>query len=168
SFMYPPKYKHLKHLNKRWVGKFVKWLEGNVRNRRITVFTSVIVAIILSIIGIYQIRISGSLLEDMPQDASFFDDIKFYEEEFDGILPVEIMVDTKRKNGVMNLSTLRRMDELETLIKEIPELSVPISVTSLVKYSKQAYYNGNPNYYQLPNNQERAFIQIGRASCRER
>jgi len=158
SFMYPPKYKHLKHLNKRWIGKFVKWMEGTVRHRRITVFTIVIIAIIMSIIGIYQIRISGSLLEDMPQDASFFDDIKFYEKEFDGILPVEIMVDTKRKNGVMNLSTLRRMDELETLIKEVPELSAPISVTSLVKYSKQAYYNGNPNYYQLPNNQERAFI----------
>ena len=158
SFMYPPKYKHLKHLNKRWVGKFVKWIEGTLRRRRITVFTSVLVAIILSIIGIYQIRISGSLLEDMPQDASFFDDIKFYEEEFDGILPVEIMVDTKRKNGVMNLSTLRRMDELETLVEEVPELSAPISVTNLVKYSKQAYYNGNPNYYQLPNNQEKAFI----------
>lgn len=158
SFMYPPKYKHLKHLNKRWVGKFVKWMENTVRHHRITVFISVLAAIILSIIGIYQIRISGSLLEDMPQGASFFNDIKFFEEEFDGILPVEIMVDTQRKNGVMNLSTLRRMDELETLIKEIPELSAPISVTNLVKYSKQAYYNGNPNYYQLPNNQEKAFI----------
>ena len=158
SFMYPPKTKHLKHLNKKWVGKFVNWMEDTVRHRRITVFVSVIIAIILSIIGIYQIRISGSLLEDMPQDAAFFDDIKFFEDEFDGILPVEIMVDTQRKNGVMNLSTLRRMDELETLIEEVPELSAPISVTNLVKYSKQAYYNGNPNYYQLPNNQEKAFI----------
>jgi predicted RND superfamily exporter protein len=50
------------------------------------------------------------------------------------------------------------MDELETLIEEIPELSAPLSVTNLVKYSKQAYYNGNPNYYQLPSNQEKAFI----------
>lgn len=158
SFMYPPKTKHLKHLNKKWVAKFVKWMEATVRHHRITVYISVVVAIILSIIGIYQIRISGSLLEDMPQDAAFFDDIKFFEDEFDGILPVEIMVDTKRKNGVMNLSTLRRMDELETLIEEIPELSAPLSVTNLVKYSKQAYYNGNPNYYQLPSNQEKAFI----------
>src|SRR5690606_40771723 len=107
---------------------------------------------------IYQIRISGMLIEVMTQDAAFFDDIKFFEDEFDGILPVEIMVDTQRKNGVMNLSTLRRMDELETLIEEVPELSAPISVTNIVKYSKQAYYNGNPNYYQLPSNQEKAFI----------
>ena len=133
-------------------------MENSVRNHRIAVFIISLIALIGSIIGIYQIRISGSLIEDMPQDAAFFDDIRFFEKEFDGILPVEIMVDTKRKNGVLKLTTLRRMEELETLIKEIPELSDPISVTNLVKYSKQAYYNGNPNYYQLPNNQENTFI----------
>lgn len=31
-------------------------------------------------------------------------------------------------------------------------------MVSLVKYSKQAYYNDNPEYYQLPNGQERTFI----------
>ncbi|MCM5662581.1 efflux RND transporter permease subunit [Galbibacter mesophilus] len=158
SFMPLPKTKHLKHLNTRWINTFVSWMENSVRNHRIAVFIVSLIALIGSIIGIYQIRISGSLIEDMPQSAAFFDDIRFFEKEFDGILPVEIMVDTKRKNGVMKLSTLRRMDELEELIREIPELSDPISVTNLVKYSKQAYYNGNPNYFQLPNNQENTFI----------
>jgi len=158
SFMPLPKTKHLKHLNTKWINTFVGWMENSVRNHRIAVFIISLIALIGSIIGIYQIRISGSLIEDMPQDAAFFDDIRFFEKEFDGILPVEIMVDTKRKNGVLKLTTLRRMEELETLIKEIPELSDPISVTNLVKYSKQAYYNGNPNYYQLPNNQENTFI----------
>jgi len=68
------------------------------------------------------------------------------------------MVDTKRKKGVMKLSTLRRMDQLEELIIETPELSKPISVVDLAKYSKQAYYNGNPKYYQLPTSQENSFI----------
>jgi predicted RND superfamily exporter protein len=67
-------------------------------------------------------------------------------------------VDTKRKKGVMKLSTLRRMDQHEELIIETPELSRPISVVDLAKYSKQAYYNGNPKYYQLPTSQENNFI----------
>lgn len=58
----------------------------------------------------------------------------------------------------MKLSTLKRMDELEELIIETPELSRPISVVDLAKYSKQAYYNGNPKYYQLPTSQENSFI----------
>jgi hypothetical protein len=50
----------------------------------------------------------------------------------------------------MKLSTLKKMDELQKTIEEIPELSKPISILNLVKYSKQAYYNGNPEYYDLP------------------
>jgi len=50
------------------------------------------------------------------------------------------------------------MNKLEEEIDEIPELSKPISVLSLIKYSKQTFYNGNPKYYQLPTEQEKNFI----------
>ncbi|MFI2742072.1 RND family transporter [Zhouia sp. PK063] len=158
SFMPLPKTKHLKHLNTKWIVTFVSWMEKTVKHNRITIFVVAIGLLALSIVGIYQMRVSGSLIEDMPKSAPFVKDIRFFEKEFDGVLPIEIMVDTKRKNGVMNLSNLRRMEDLEDEIRDIPELSSPISVTNLVKYAKQAYYNGNPKYYQLPTNQEKAFI----------
>ena len=158
SYMPLPKTKHLKHLKKSWINGFVNWMENTVKKHRISVYIVSLTALIASIIGIYQIRISGSLIEDMPKKTTFFKDIRFFEKEFDGIMPLEIMIDTKRRNGVLKLSTLRRMDEVEELIRETPEFSSPISITNLVKYSKQAYYNGNPNYYQLPNNQENTFI----------
>ena len=158
SFMPPPKDRHLEHLNKKWIGGFVDWIEHMVKYKKITIYVTTLVLLILSFIGIYQIKISGSLIEDMPQKTEFFNDIRFYEEEFNGILPLEIMVDTKRKKGVMKLSTLKRMNELQELIDETSELSKPISVVDLVKYSKQAYYNGNPKFYQIPTNQENSFI----------
>ena len=153
-----PKERHLEHLNKRWIGGFVDWMERMVRQKRIAIYTTSVLLLVASIIGIYQIRISGSLIEDMPQDSEFVNDIRFFEDEFNGIMPLEIMIDTKRKKGVMKLSTLKRMEELEDLIIETPELSKPISVVNLVKYSKQAYYNGNPKFYQLPTSQENSFI----------
>jgi len=158
SFMPYPKDRHLEHLNKRWIGGFVNWMERMVRQKRIAIYITSLVLLVVSIIGIYQIKISGSLIEDMPQESDFVNDIRFFEEEFNGIMPLEILVDTKRKKGVMKLSTLKRMDALEDLIIEIPELSKPISVVSLVKYSKQAYYNGNTKFYQLPTSQENSFI----------
>lgn len=158
TFLPFPKERHLEHLNKRWIGAFVNWIEKMVRQRKVTIFICSLVLLVVSIIGIYQMKISGSLIEDMPQDEPFFHDIRFFESEFNGIMPLEIMIDTKRKKGVMKLSTLKRMNELEELIDETPELSRPISVVSLVKYSKQAYYNGNPKYYQLPTGQENTFI----------
>jgi len=158
TFLPYPKDRHLEHLNKRWIGGFVNWMERMVRRKRITIYTSSLMLLVLSIIGIYQIKISGSLIEDMPQKSAFFSDIRFFEQEFNGILPLEILIDTKRKKGVMKLNTLKRMSKLEDLIIETPELSKPVSVVGLVKYSKQAYYNGNPKYYQLPTSQENSFI----------
>ena len=158
SFMPYPKDRHLEHLNKRWIGGFVNWMERMVRQKRITIYITSVILLVVSIIGIYQIKTSGSLIEDMPQESEFVNDIRFFENEFNGIMPLEIMIDTKRKKGVMKLSTLKRMDQLEDLILETPELSKPISVVGLVKYSKQAYYNGNTKYYQLPTSQENSFI----------
>lgn len=158
SYLKPPKDRHLKHLTKRWIGGLVDWMEKMVRHHRIAIYISSVVLLAASIIGIYTIKISGSILEDMPKNTSFYKDVKFFESEFDGVMPLEILIDTKRPKGVMKLSTLKRMDELESFIQEIPELSKPLSVNRLVKYSKQAYYNGNPKYYQLPTSQERNFI----------
>ncbi len=158
SYMSVPKDKHLKHLNRKWVNGFVDWMENMVRKRRIAIYIVSILLLCLSIIGMYNIKISGSLIEDMPKKAEFFKDIRFFEKEYEGIMPLEILIDTKRKKGVMKLATLKRMDELQNYIEEIPEFARPLSVVNLVKFSKQAYYNGNPEYYQLPNSQERTFI----------
>ena len=158
SFLPKPKTKHLKHLEKKWIEYIVNWMENTVRHRRLMIYISTVVLIIASIIGVYKIKVSGNLIEDMPKGEPFFKDILFFEDEFGGIMPLEIVIDTKQKKGVMKLSTLKRMEQLNEIIDEIPELSPSISVLNLVKYSKQAYYNGNPKYYQLPTNQERNFI----------
>ena len=158
SFLSLPKTRHLKHLNQRWIDGFVNWMERIVRERRITVYIVSLVLLVTSIIGIYQIEISGSPIEDMPKNAEFFEDIRFFEKEFDGIMPVEIVVDTKRPKGVLKPANLKRIDQLSEVIAEIPELSKPLSVVNLVKYSKQAFYNGIPKYYQLPTTQENNFI----------
>jgi len=158
SFMPLPKKKHLNHLEKRWIENVVDWMEKTVKNKRITIYFATVTVIILGIIGMYMIRVSGSLIEDMPKSLPFYKDIKFFEKEFGGIMPLEILIDTKKEKGVMKLSTLKKMEKLNEAIETFPELSKPISVTNIVKYSKQAYYKGNPKYYQLPTNQEQSYI----------
>lgn len=158
SFMPLPKAKHLNHLKNKSIDRFVKWMENKVRHKRISTYMITLFALITSIIGMYQIEISGSILEDMPKKQSFFKDILFFDREFEGIVPLEILIDTQRKDGAMKLSTLKRMERLSKLIDEIPELSPSLSVVNALKYAKQAYYNGNPKYYQLPSAQENRFI----------
>jgi predicted RND superfamily exporter protein len=158
SYIPAPKDRHIEHLDRGYVKSFMDWILRNVKESRFSIYVVAVSLLVISIIGIYKMRISGSIIEDMPKKAPFFQDILFFEKEFDGVMPLEIMIDTKHKKGVMKLSTLKRMEELETAIDEIPELSKPISIVNLVKYSKQAYYNGSPEYYELPTSQEQAFI----------
>ena len=158
SFLPIPKTKHLKHLDRKWMGYIVDWMEKMVRQHRFAIYVTTVILITASIIGIYQMKIAGSLIDDMPKDKEFYSDIKFFEEEFGGIMPLEILIDTKEPKGVMQLRTLKKIERLNETIDEIPELSKSLSITNLVKYSKQAYYNGIPKYYQLPTNQDKNFI----------
>lgn len=158
SYMPMPKEKHLAHLGKNYMAAFINWIENTIRHHRVAVFSTAIGILVLGIIGIYQIKVSGSIIEDMPKKAPFFKDIVFYEKEFDGVMPLEIVIDTKRPKGALKSVTLKRIEELQETIIEIPELSKPVSIVNLVKYSKQAYYNGNPEFYELPTKQEEAFI----------
>ena len=158
SFMNLPSRKHLQHLNNSFINRFVKWMEDKVRYKRINVFIISILSLIFGIIGICQINISGSIIEDMPKKSAFFKDILFFDEEFNGIVPIEVIIDTKRKGGASRLSTLKRIDKLEKYIRETPELSPALSMVGGMKFIKQAYYNGNPNYFKLPSSQENSFI----------
>ena len=160
SFMPLPKEKHLKHLNNIWLNNFVYFLSLTVKKYRIQVFITSILCLCISIIGVYKIKLSGNMIEDMPKNSEFVKDIKFFEKEFKGILPIEIMIDSKRKNGITRLATLKRMNDLNEHILKIPELSKPLSIVNLSKYIKQSFYNGNPNYFQLPSDQGKHFYII--------
>lgn len=158
SFMPVPKERHLYHLTKNYLSSILNWVEKIVRYKRNTIYLIYGLLLIFSVIGVSQMKVSGSLIGEMPKSASFFKDILFFEKEFNGVQPLEIMINTGRKKGVMKASMMRKMDELQKTIDSIPELSKPVSVVNLVKYSKQAFYNGNPEYYELPTSQEQAFI----------
>ncbi len=158
SFMHIPKKKHLKHLKNKSIMFFVSWMENKVRYKRINVYIISLLGLVLGIIGIYQIQISGSMIEDMPHSAPFYKDIQFFDTTFNGIVPLEILIDTQRENGLIKPATLQRMNKLQESIAEIPELAPPLSVVNLVKFAKQAYYNGNPNYFSIPTSQENSFI----------
>ncbi|MDD3004890.1 MMPL family transporter [Flavobacterium sp.] len=158
SYIPAPIERHLEHLDRGSVRRFMDWILRNVKSNRTKIYIVVSILALISLGGVLQMRITGSIIEDMPKKTEFFSDILFFENEFDGIMPLEIVIDTKRKKGVMKLTTLEKMERFETEIQKIEGLSKPLSVVNLVKYAKQAYYNGNPDFYELPTRQEQSFI----------
>ena len=158
SYMSVPNKQHLEHLNQPWIYKLIEAMKMTVKERKKWVYIITIAVLILSIVGIFQIKITGSRIEDLPKKTEFYEDIMFFEDNFNGILPLEIVVDTKSEKGVLRNANLRRINRLGDSLMTQESLSPPFSIVNLVKYLKQAYYKGLPKYYDLPSNQERNFI----------
>ncbi len=157
SFMPLPKEKHLYHLSKNYISSLLDWVERIIKTKRSRVYWIYGLLLVFSVIGVSKMKVSGSLIGEMPKNASFFKDILFYEKEFHGVMPLEIMIHSE-KGKIFALKNIQKMEELQKTIIEMPELSQPISVVNFAKYLNQAYYNGNPDYYQLPTAQEQTFV----------
>lgn len=129
-----------------------------VQQKSVLIYLLTIILTIVSFIGIYKININGYVVDDLPKNSKILTDLKFFERNFEGILPLEISVDTKKKNGILNLSTLNKIDRMERMIASYPEFSRSISLNTGLKYASQAFYNGDPAFYRLPTDIEKNFI----------
>jgi len=154
----PPKAKHLRHLKRRWMNYIIRWMVEVVQFYKPAVYIVTGVILVIGIIGITRIQTSGTLTDDIPKDDQLYLDMHFMESEFKGVLPFEILVDTKKKGGVLKLSTLKKIDKLQEKINTYPDLAKPKSLIDVLKFSKQAYFNGKPKFYSLPSRFEKDWI----------
>jgi uncharacterized protein len=158
SFIEPPSSRHVNHLNNKFVSEIIRKLILITEHHRKKVYVVAVIILGIGVYGITLMKSSGYMVDDIPEHDPVYKDLKFFESNFDGLMPLEIMVDTKRPGGVMQLATFNKIDQMEKTLAEYSELSPPISLLNLLKFSKQAFYNGHENYYSLPNNREQNFI----------
>ncbi len=158
SWLPEPEPKHLRHLDFKVLGKFVKLTDLIVHRHRVTIYVVSIALGIISAYGISKLQSLSFIVDDVPEESQVKKDLHFFEANFSGIMPLEILVNTGKRRGVLDVKNLKKINEFEEFLDSITVVSRPISVLSLVKASKQAFYNGNPDRYELPTNQERGFI----------
>ncbi|NOZ47526.1 MAG: MMPL family transporter [Chlorobi bacterium] len=158
SFLPPPTKRHTKHLDYVFVGKIINKLEYITFNKRTIVYIVTAIILILGIYGTTLMKSTGYVVDDISKSDPLYVDLKFFEKNFNGVIPFEIEVDTKRKKGAVSLKNIKKVERLQKTLRKYPELSNPISFNEVIKYAKQAFYNGNEKYYKLPSNQEKNFI----------
>ncbi|WP_179213285.1 efflux RND transporter permease subunit [Ekhidna lutea] len=158
SLYKPPTQKHLKHLKFKMLDSVIKWLDVIVHKYKPAIFIVTIVVAGVSAYGLSQIKAVSYMVDDIPENSPLKKDLRFFENNFSGIMPLEIIVDTGAKKGVQNLRNLRKIDELESFVSSIDYISQPVSVVSFAKAARQAFYNQSPSFYSLPTNRDMAFI----------
>jgi predicted RND superfamily exporter protein len=158
SFSSAPKKRHTQHLDKKWINNLVQYLAYLVKYKRKHIYVITVVLIVVGFFGIIQLKTTGNITEDLPKEQALYQDLKFLESNFGGVLPLEVLVNTKKKNGLLKSYNLRKIEKLSNVLETYPEFSKPSSYIDAVKYSKQAFYNGDSTYYSLPNSQEQRVI----------
>ena len=158
SFSSAPKKRHTQHLDKKWINNLVQYLSYLVKYKRKHIYVITFVLIFVGFFGIIQLKTTGNITEDLPKEQALYQDLKFLESNFGGVLPLEVLVNTKKKNGLLKSYNLRKIEKLSDVLETYPEFSKPSSYIEAVKYSKQAFYNGDSTFYSLPNSQDQRVI----------
>ncbi len=159
SFLPPPKTKHTSYLEKKWITNLLTSITDWVFSHRIWIYGFTIVICIFSLVGVLKLKNDAHIVDDLPKSDKVFLDLKFFENNFRGVMPLEIVVDTRKKNGVLSLDVLGKIDRIVDSIQKYPEIGRPLAITEGIKFANQAYFGGDTANYEVPGDMlQAAFI----------
>lgn len=158
SLIAPPTQKHLKHLDSNFFGAVLDKVIYLISNRRNTIYGIAGAFVVIGFIGLSMMRTSGKVVDDFRSDDPTLLDLKFFERNFGGVMPFEISIDTKKRNGILTYSTIQKINKLQEVINRHPEFSKPLSLIEVFKFARQAYFNGDSSKFSLPSSMEKNFI----------
>jgi hypothetical protein len=146
-----PRERHTKYLQNRWLQAWLERLERWSVHHRGLIYGATALVIVFAVAGIFRLKSVGYIVDDLPSSDKIYTDLKFFENNFEGVMPLEIVVDTKKKYGVSrNLKNLMKIDSLAQYLQAQPYIGRPLTITEGLKFAKQAFFEGDSNNYIMP------------------
>lgn len=158
SMLPPPTEASTRHLDGKFVRVFIQGLKYAVDKKRTHIYALTVLLCALSIWGLFKLQAISFMVDDLPEEDKIYTDLRFLESNFKGVMPFEIVVDTKKKGGLNKTNKLRKIEELQEKLETYPEISKTRSVVDIYKTARMAYYYNQPGEYKLPSKAEMSFI----------
>lgn len=155
SFLPKPPARHTKHLKNKYIARIMEIVDYLVHNHRTAIYTTLTILTLVSIYGMTKIKVIGYVVDDLPRKDPIYTHLRFFEKNFNGVMPFEINIDTKKENGVFadrgnsTLTTLYKIQSLQRMMKRYEAFSKPISIVEGLKFAYQAYNDGDPKKYKV-------------------
>ena len=160
-YMQAPKSKHVQYLDNKWLLALLTNIEKWVFAHQKMVYVATTALIVFSMAGIFKLKTQSFIVDDLPKEDRIYTDLRFFETHFKGIMPLEIIVDTKRKNGIAGTRALTVYDKVDAYSQQIAShasIAKPLSLAEGLKFAKQGFYDGDSNNYSMPNAFDGAFL----------
>ena len=161
SILPVPGKRQLNYLDVKFFTNLLLRIERWVLHHKNIVYAATLLVIIFSVMGIFKLKTEGFIVDDLPKTDKIYTDLKFFESNFNGVMPLEIVIDTKKRYGLAGariLPVLEKMDSLSAYITAQKEMSRPLSIAEGIKFVKQGFYEGDSSNYTLPNSFDAAFV----------
>jgi uncharacterized protein len=153
SYLPAPKPAQIKYLNNKLITNFLLKIEKWVLHHKPVVYGITTAALIFSIIGIFKLKTVAFIVDDLPKTDKIYTDLKFFERNFTGIMPLEIVLDTKKPKGILrpNIDIHKIAFFQDSFLAKLPNIAKPLSVIDAMKFSYQAIsQGGGDSTYTLP------------------
>lgn len=151
SLLPAPKAAHMAYLKNPWLHRWLDRLERWSLNHRRLIYGVTAVVLMISVAGVLRLKSVGYIVDDVPKEDKIYADLKFFEQHFGGVMPLEIVVDTRKKYGVTrNLQNMVGIDSLVQYLALRSDMGKPLTLTEGLKFARQAFFEGDSNFYALP------------------
>ena len=161
SLLKPPGGNQLKYLHNKLVESTLNLLEKWVFVYKKQVLFITLLVVVFSILGVLRLKNVAYIVDDLPKKDKIYTDLKYFEKNFKGVMPLEIMIDTKKRRGLSGLKSLvvfEKVDSLAQFIGEQKEMTKPLTLAEGLKFAKQGFYEGDSTNYLMPNTFDGAFV----------
>lgn len=151
SFLPAPNPRHTSYLDSKWMNRLLDSLTTLVFHNRGKLYIATIIICAVSVVGMLRLKAVGHIVDDLPHSDKIYTDLKFFEKNFKGVMPLEIIVDTKKKYGALNsLETWEKIDSLTNLLESRPEIGGGLTLIKGIKFARQGFSGGSADDYRLP------------------
>jgi uncharacterized protein len=152
AYLPAPKPKHTRYLDNKLLENFLIKIERWTIDHKKTVYGVTAVLALFAVLGLFKLKSEGFIVDDLPKNDKIYTDLKWFENNFHGVMPLEIVIDTKKKNGVLasDMEVMLDIEEFSSVINKMPETARPLSLVEGLKFFNQAYYDNDSLSYALP------------------
>ncbi len=158
SYTSAPGPRHLKHMDMAWLFKFLETLLKMITRHRKPIYWITILITAVSIYGMTMIETTGNIVDDLPEQDRVITDLQWFEKHFNGVMPFEIMVESKKPGVITKPQVIARISQLQDTLATYTQFSKSLSIADASKFARQAFYNGDPARYTLIPRNEQSFI----------
>lgn len=130
--------------------KILFWI---FRSQKTIIVISVVI-VVLSIIGVYKIKVNNILLEDLSDKVRIKQDFMFFDKHYSGVRPLELAIEIKNGKTVWDYEVMRQLNEVDSFLKKEYHAGFMYSPAMLAKTINKALNDLPPGTTAFPGKED--------------